>query len=59
MHAVMVGLDDRVLHNEQIAVGVRAEWTDWHWLSNEGNKAKVLALAAHPDGRMHAVRLEK
>ena len=46
---------DQLWHNEQKAVGVSAPWTDWHELSRPGNKAKVLALAAHADGRMHAV----
>jgi hypothetical protein len=55
MHAVMAGMDDQIWHNEQTSAGVSAPWTDWHVLSNPGNKAKVLALAAHPDGRMHAV----
>lgn len=30
-------------------------WTDWRLLSKTGDKAKLLALAAHPDGRMHTV----
>jgi FAD/FMN-containing dehydrogenase len=55
MHAVMAGLDNQIWHNEQTAAGVSAPWTDWHVLSNPGNKALLLALAAHPDGRMHAV----
>ena len=55
MHAVMAGLDNQIWHNEQTATGVSAAWTDWHVLSNPGNKATLLALAAHPDGRMHAV----
>ncbi len=55
MHAVMAGTDDQVWHNEQTAVGVSAAWTGWHVLSEVGNKATFLALAAHPDGRMHAV----
>ena len=55
MHAVMAGLDNQVWHNEQTAAGVSAPWTDWHVLSQVGNNATLLALAAHPDGRMHAV----
>jgi hypothetical protein len=55
MHAVMVGLDDQVWHNEQLAVGVSAAWSDWHELSHPENKAKMVMPAAHPDGRMHAV----
>ena len=55
MHAVMTGLDNQVWHNEQTAVGVSAPWTGWHYLSASGNKALVVALACHPDGRMHAV----
>jgi hypothetical protein len=55
VHAVMAGIDDRVWHNEQVAVGVSAAWSDWRALSHPENMAKVLALAAHPDGRMHAL----
>ena len=55
VHAVMAGLDNQVWHNEQTAVGVSAPWTGWHYLSAPGNKARILALACHPDGRMHAV----
>ena len=55
MHAVMAGTNNQVWHNEQTAAGVSASWTGWHWLSEEGDKAVQLALAAHPDGRMHAV----
>jgi hypothetical protein len=55
MHAVMAGLDNQVFHNEQTAVGVSAPWTGWHYLSGAGDKAQALALACHPDGRMHAV----
>ena len=55
MHAVMAGLDNQIWHNEQTAAGVSAAWTGWHVLSAAGNKATQLALAAHPDGRMHAV----
>ncbi|NHZ89539.1 FAD-binding protein, partial [Massilia sp. CCM 8733] len=47
MHAAMTGLDGQIWHNEQTAVGVSAPWTDWHALSNPGNKAKTLSLAAH------------
>jgi hypothetical protein len=46
---------DQVWHNGQTAVGVSAAWTGWNYLSKAGDKAKTLALAAHPDGRMHAV----
>ena len=55
MHAVMAGLDNQVWHNEQTGAGVSAPWTGWHVLSQLGNKAQILALACHPDGRMHAV----
>ena len=55
MHALMEGLDNQIWHNEQTAAGVSAPWTDWHYLSAAGDKAVQLALAAHPDGRMHAV----
>ncbi len=55
MHAVMAGLDDQVLHNEQTATGPNAAWTGWHMLSQAGDRAVALALAVHPDGRMHAV----
>jgi hypothetical protein len=55
MHAVMAGIDNQIWHNEQTGTGVSAPWTDWHVLSQPGNKASLLALAAHPDGRMHAV----
>jgi hypothetical protein len=56
MHAVMTGIDDlQVWHNEHTAAGVSAPWTGWHMLSQAENKALLLALAAHPDGRMHAV----
>jgi hypothetical protein len=57
MHAVMIGLDDAVWHNEQMSGGAGAPWTDWYSLSNPGDKAKAIALASHPDGRMHAVRI--
>ena len=57
MHALMAGLDPdpQVFHNEQTAVEVSAPWTGWHYLSKAGDIAVSLALAAHPDGRMHAV----
>ena len=55
MHALMAGLDDQVWHNEQLSAALGAGWSDWQWLSHPGNKAKFLALAAHPDGRMHAL----
>jgi len=31
--------------------------TGWHYLSDEGNKATQLALAAHTDDRMHALMI--
>ena len=51
-------------HNEQTATGVSAAWTDWHVLSQVGNKAlQLVALAAHPgradargDGRARTTR---
>ncbi len=46
---------NQISHNEQTAVGVSAAWTGWHVLSAPGDEATRLALAAHPDGRMHAV----
>ena len=55
MHAVMTGSDNQVFHNEQTAVEVSAPWTGWHYLSKAGDAASFSALAAHPDGRMHAV----
>jgi hypothetical protein len=54
MHAIMIGLDDQLWHNEQVASGVSALWTDWSVLSNPGNKARLIALTVHADGRMHA-----
>ena len=54
MHAVMVGLDDQVWHNEQKAVGVSAAWTGWGVLSSTGDKAKGLAVACDGAGRLHA-----
>jgi hypothetical protein len=58
MHAVMAGIDNQIWHNEQIAAGVSAAWTGWRTLSAAGDKAIRLAVAAHPDGRMHAVMAE-
>ena len=55
LHAVMAGIDNQIWHNEQTSVGVSAPWTNWHRLENASHQAKVLTLAAHPDGRMHAV----
>jgi hypothetical protein len=55
MHAVMAGMDDQIWHNEQTAADVSGGWTDWHELSNAGNRAKFITLATHADGRMHAV----
>jgi hypothetical protein len=55
MHAVMVGLDNQVWHNEQTEFRVSAPWTGWRYLSGLGTKATALALACHPNGRMHAV----
>ena len=57
MHAIMIGLDNQVWHNEQTSAGVSASWTDWHVLSHPGNKAVGITLASHPDGRMHAIMI--
>jgi hypothetical protein len=54
MHAVVTGTDNQAYHTEQTSAGVNAAWTGWQPL-HTGNLAKVIALAAHPDGRMHAV----
>jgi hypothetical protein len=48
----MVG---QLFHNEQTAANVSAAWTGWNFLSQAGDEATALALAAHPDERMHAV----
>jgi kumamolisin len=56
MHAVVTGLDNQVWHSEQESPLVGAAWTDWHVLSEPGNEATLVAVAAHPvSGRMHAV----
>ena len=57
MHAIMIGLDNQVWHNEQTSAGVSASWTDWHVLSHPGNKAVGITSASHPDGRMHAIMI--
>jgi hypothetical protein len=57
MHAVMAGMDKQIWHNEQTQAGVSAPWTGWHFLSDRGNKANRIALAVHPDGRMHSVMI--
>jgi hypothetical protein len=49
----MVG---QLFHNEQTVWGVSAAWTGWNPLSpGLPGTVVLLALAAHPDGWMHAV----
>jgi hypothetical protein len=53
--AVMTEFERLAWHNEQTAANLSAPWTDWHELSDVTSRGSTLALAAHPDGRVHAV----
>ncbi len=54
LHAFMIGLDDQVWHNDQTGTNYGDAWSDWNYLSEAGNRAKDLVVAANADGRLHA-----
>jgi hypothetical protein len=58
LHAFMIGMDDRIWHNDQQHAILGGAWTGWNYLSNPGDMAKSLVVVPNDDGRLHAVMID-
>ena len=54
LHAFMIGLDDQIWHNDQTGTSYGDAWSGWNYLSQAGDRARSLLVAADADGRLHA-----